>query len=77
MHAARPFALIVAVLVALHALDLAAGYARFYLREAGLPVPNGSGPNGGAQAALEAAFPLPPAILDALSRQLDVVLGGI
>lgn len=53
--------------------ELADGYARFYLRQAGLPVPNGPG----AQAALEAAFPLPPAILDAVSRQLDVVLGGI
>lgn len=57
--------------------DLADGYARFYLREAGLPVPNGSGPGGGAQAALEAAFPLPAAVLDAVSRQLDVVLRGI
>lgn len=56
--------------------DLADGYARFYLREAGLPVPNGNA-QGGAQAALEAAFPLPPAILDAVSRQLDLVLGGI
>lgn len=52
--------------------ELADGYARFYLREAGLPVPN-----TGAAAALDAAFPLPPAILDAVSRQLDVVMRGI
>ncbi len=53
--------------------DLAAGYARFYLREAGLAQPAA----GGEAAALAAAFPLPAPILDALTRQLDVVLGGI
>ncbi len=53
--------------------DLAAGYARFYLREAGLAAPAA----GGEGAALAAAFPLPPAILDALARQLDIVQGGI
>lgn len=53
--------------------DLAAGYARFYLREAGLAAPAA----GGEGAALAAAFALPPAILDAITRQLDVVEGGI
>ncbi len=52
--------------------DLADGYARFYLREAGAPVPPGD-----AGAALEAAFPLPSAMLEAVTRQIDVVLGGI
>jgi hypothetical protein len=53
--------------------DLAAGYARFYLREAGLAAPAA----GGEGAALAAAFALPPAILDAITRQLEVVEGGI
>ena len=53
--------------------DLAAGYARFYLREAGLAAPAA----GGEGAALAAAFPLPAAILEAVTRQLDVVQGGI
>ena len=51
--------------------EYADGYARYYLRSANLPV--GSDP----QASLAAAFPLPEAIRDAISRQLDVVLGGI
>ncbi|MDF1501656.1 hypothetical protein [Roseisolibacter sp. H3M3-2] len=50
---------------------LAAGYARFYLREAGRPA------SGDPVAALVAAFPLPQAIVDGLNRQLDVTLGGI
>ena len=53
--------------------DLAAGYARFYLREAGLATP----PAGGEGAAFAAAFALPQPILDAIARQLDVVEGGI
>jgi hypothetical protein len=53
--------------------DLAAGYARFYLREAGLAAPAG----GGEAAALAAAFPLPTPILDTITRQLEVVQGGI
>ncbi len=60
--------------------EFADGYARFYLREAGLPVPSDAArgsPRADAGAALEAAFPLPPAILEAVARQLDVVLGGI
>jgi hypothetical protein len=53
--------------------DLAAGYARFYLREAGVALPAA----GGEGAALAAAFPLPAAIVEAITRQLDVVQGGI
>jgi hypothetical protein len=51
----------------------AAGYARFYLREAGLPAPAA----GGEGAALAAAFPLPAAMLDSITRQLELVQGGI
>ena len=53
--------------------DLAAGYARFYLREAGLAVPAA----GREEAALAAAFPLPASLLESITRQLDVVQGGI
>jgi hypothetical protein len=52
--------------------ELADGYARFYLRAANRPA-TGANP----RAALEAAFPLPTDIRDAIIRQLDVVLGGI
>ncbi|GLC27072.1 hypothetical protein [Roseisolibacter agri] len=51
--------------------SLAAGYARFYLREAGRSA------TGDPVAALVAAFPLPSAIADALTRQIDITLGGI
>lgn len=51
--------------------DLVAGYARFYLREAGRPA------TGDPVAALTAEFQLPEAVRDAIQRQLDVVLGGI
>jgi hypothetical protein len=53
--------------------DLAAGYARFYLREAGVALPAA----GGEGAALAAAFPLPAALLDAIRRQIEQVQGGI
>jgi hypothetical protein len=53
--------------------ELAAGYARFYLREAGLAVPAA----GGEGRALEAAFTLPAGILETIARQLEVVEGGI
>jgi hypothetical protein len=49
----------------------AAGYARFYLRVAGIP------PSGDPAAALAEAFPLPAAIVDALRRQIEVALEGI
>ena len=51
--------------------DLAAGYARFYLRAANAAA--GADP----AASLAAAFPLPQAVADAMTRQIDVVLGGI
>lgn len=47
------------------------GYMRFYLSEAGRPA--GSSP----QAAFEGAFPLPDALVQALDRQIGVILGGI
>ena len=59
------------ILLAKTAPEHADGYARYYLRAANLPA------GGDPQAALAAAFPLPEAIRDAISRQLDVVLGGI
>ncbi|HYD51700.1 MAG TPA: hypothetical protein VEA99_03695 [Gemmatimonadaceae bacterium] len=52
--------------------ELVQGYVRYYLRAAGQPVPSGS-----TDAAFAAAFPIPEAIRDAITRQLDVVLGGI
>jgi hypothetical protein len=45
---------------------------RFYLRALGRPVPSGD-----PTTAFVAAFPLPQAILNGLTRQIDVVLGGI
>jgi hypothetical protein len=52
--------------------DLAPDYMRYYLRALGRPVPTGD-----PVAAFAAAFPLPAQILDAMTRQIDVVLGGI
>ena len=51
--------------------DLAAGYARYYLTLVGVRA------SGDPVAALAEAFPLPAPIVDALSKQIDVVLGGI
>ena len=51
--------------------ELLAGYARYYLQAVKRGV--GSDP----MTSLAAAFPLPDVIRDALSRQLDVVIGGI
>ena len=51
--------------------ELADGYARYYLRSAGVTA--GANP----AATLASAFPLPDNIRDAIGRQLDVVLGGI
>ncbi|MDB4877113.1 MAG: hypothetical protein JWM41_3559 [Gemmatimonadetes bacterium] len=48
------------------------GYMRFYLRTLGT-----TSPQGDPTAAFAAAFPIPAAILTAVSRQIDVVLGGI
>ena len=51
--------------------ELVDGYARYYLRSANRTV--GTNP----VSSLAAAFPLPEAIRDAMTRQLDVILGGI
>ena len=51
--------------------DLVDGYARYYLRSAQKNI------GGNATASLALAFPLPDQIRDAISRQIDVVLGGI
>jgi hypothetical protein len=51
--------------------ELADGYARYYLRSAGVT------PGASPATTLASAFPLPDNIRDAIGRQLDVVLGGI
>ena len=51
--------------------DLADGYARFYLRAAGVPA------SGDAMTALASAFPLPPRILESMERQISIAFGGI
>jgi hypothetical protein len=60
-----------ALLLQRAAPELARDYARYYLRAAGIT------PSGDPMAALAAAFPLPDAILTGITRQLDVVMGGI
>lgn len=52
--------------------ELVAGYMRFYLQTLGK-----SAPAGDPAAAFAAAFPIPQAILSAVTKQIDVVLGGI
>lgn len=52
--------------------ELVPGYMRFYLRTASVAVPTAD-----PSAAFSAAFPVPQAILSALGRQIDTVLGGI
>lgn len=49
--------------------ELVNGYARYYLQSANR--------SAGANSTLASAFSLPDGIRDAISRQLDVVLGGI
>jgi hypothetical protein len=51
--------------------ELAAGYTRYYLTQAGQST------SGDINARLVATFPLPDAIRQAIDRQLEVVLGGI
>ncbi len=51
--------------------ELLEGYMRYYLTSVNRP------PAGNVQSAFIAAFSLPDTIRDALTRQLDVVLGGI
>ncbi|PYP67785.1 MAG: hypothetical protein DMD26_03750 [Gemmatimonadetes bacterium] len=52
--------------------DLAAGYMRYYLRAAGVAAPAGD-----PSTVFVATFAIPDAIRDAVTRQLEVVLGGI
>lgn len=61
-----------AMLLQKAAPQLAAGYMRHYLAATGA-TPSAGDPT----AAFAAAFPLPQVILDAIARQIDVVLGGI
>jgi len=51
--------------------DLVDGYARYYLRSANKPI------GSNATASLALAFPLPDGIRNAITRQIEVVLGGI
>ena len=61
-----------AMLLARVAPELVDGYARYYLRSA-----RAASAGADAQAALARAFQLPAVIREAISRQLDLVLGGI
>jgi hypothetical protein len=60
------------LLLARVAPELRAGYERYYLQVAGVNVADG--PDAGV---FERTFPLPQSIVDALRRQIDIVLGGI
>lgn len=60
-----------AMLLRRTAPELVAGYTRYYLTQAGQPT------TGDINARLVSAFPLPQQIVDAIDRQLEVVLGGI
>ena len=53
--------------------EIAQGYMRYYLRAAGVS----SGATVDPRAAFATAFPIPELILGAITRQLEVVLGGI
>jgi hypothetical protein len=61
-----------ALLLQRAAPDLADGYARYYLKAAGLSVPSGD-----AQAALANAFPLDARVRDAIAAQIAAVYAGI
>jgi hypothetical protein len=52
--------------------ELVPGYMRYYLRSAGASIPASN-----VDAAFASTFSIPQAIRDAISKQLDVVLGGI
>ena len=60
-----------ALLLQKTAPELVDGYARYYLRAAGVSAA------GDARAALVREFPIPDLIRDAINRQIDAVLGGI
>jgi hypothetical protein len=51
--------------------NIVPGYMRYYLQSAGRPAPNDP------RAAFTAAFTVPSTVLDAMTRQMDVILGGI
>jgi len=61
-----------AILLQRAAPELAPGYMRFYLRSAGVAPPSGD-----ASSLFLSTFTIPDAIRDAVTRQLEVVLGGI
>jgi hypothetical protein len=61
-----------AVLLQRAAPELVSGYMRYYLRTAGLAASAGD-----PTALFTSTFPIPDAIRDAFTRQIDVVLGGI
>lgn len=61
-----------ALLLERTAPDLAPGYMRYYLRDAGAATPEAK-----LAATFAARFPLPDVIRDAIVRQMDTVLGGI
>lgn len=60
-----------AMLLRRTAPELVEGYTRYYLTQAGQPT------TGDINARLANTFPLPQPIVDAIDRQLEVVLGGI
>jgi hypothetical protein len=60
-----------AMLLRRTAPELVAGYTRYYLTQAGQST------TGDINARLVSVFPLPQQIVDAIDRQLEVVLGGI
>lgn len=61
-----------AMLLARVAPELADGFMRFYLRQAGVQPPAGN-----VEATFVGTFPLPTAIEASMSRQIDTALGGI
>ena len=61
-----------AILLQHAAPELAAGYMRYYLRAAGVTAPGGD-----PTSVFAATFSIPDPIRDAITRQLEVVLGGI
>ena len=61
-----------AMLLSIIAPELRDGYVRFYLAQAGVRAAAAD-----AGSAFERTFALPPAIRDALQRQIDIVLSGI
>jgi hypothetical protein len=56
--------------------ELVTPYARYYLAQGGHRVP-AAGTEAALVAALEAAFPLPAAVVSTMARQIEIALGGI